>query len=431
MEEVAKLYIGAINPFALTEVLTGRKIDWTKRKSFDLLEDTLETDYSELFDMRYNSPLYAGLKINDRNMAEPVDKAEITVRGDNDTETPDLSGLKNLDDLKRLGVNDVETKKIRSVILSRGILNVKLELPEMDKTLSKTRLSKMLADIVMPSVSPDDTVPDNTSWKVFVDFSRGTIEYSEPVQGALGNSYFIAALMAVAWANPFLVLRKNHSTGGTSKLNSIQFYSKGGEKDAPSKRVEVSDKILINTLNNLPVYCRSSNGDEMYPALYEKAYAKWISKTGSDRPDITKTAFGDPVKATAQLNNKNPQYYLTASRTGDELYSIVRSNSMSYKTIHPMTAWTYASHEDYTGINIAGNHAYTVLGWAFKNTKKYIVLRNPWGITEPEGFNTNQGVFSSFDKSFWMPVNTIGKEGVFAVEINAFQDLFAGIGVAK
>lgn len=96
-----------------------------------------------------------------------------------------------------------------------------------------------------------------------------------------------------------------------------------------------------------------------------------------------------------------------------------------------MTAWTYASHEDYTGINLAGNHAYTVLGWAVRNTKRYIIVRNPWGITEPEGVNNTAGILSSFDKSFWMPANTIAREGVFAVEINSFQELFAGMGVAK
>jgi hypothetical protein len=71
------------------------------------------------------------------------------------------------------------------------------------------------------------------------------------------------------------------------------------------------------------------------------------------------------------------------------------------------------------------------LGWAYQNSKKYIVLRNPWGVTEPAGLNSYQGVLSFFDKTFWRPITMIGNDGVFAIEANSFQNLFAGLGVAK
>lgn len=433
MDKVTNLNVGAINPYALTEALVGRKIDWKKKESIEMMEDALETDYNELFDMKFNSPIYAGLKLNAQNMAEPVAASEITIRGDNDPETPDVSGLTNLSELKKVGIKSLNTTRIRSGVLTRGLLNLKLEVPELDKTISKTRLSKPLASIVMNQGSAGDWTPENGVWKDMGDFFKDVTEFSDPVQGAIGNCYFIAALSAIAWADPYRIVHRNRATGtgDTNRVNAIQFYSKGGGKDAPSKLVEVSDKTIVRTSNNRPIYCRSSDAGEIYPALYEKAFAKWILKTNSDKPDITKTAFGDPVKATAQLNNKKAYYYNTSSRTGNELYSIVRGNSMSYKTIHPMTAWTYGSSKDYTGTNVVGNHAYTVLGWAYRNNKKYIVLRNPWGVTEPAGWNTYQGVLSFFDKSFWRPINMIGNDGVFAIQANSFQNLFAGLGVAK
>ncbi|MBW6533495.1 MAG: hypothetical protein K0B11_00665 [Mariniphaga sp.] len=434
MDKVTNLNVGAINPYALTEALVGRKIDWTKKESIEVMEDALETDYNELFDMKFNSPIYAGLKLNDKNMAEPVAASAITIRGDNESETPDVSGITNLGELKKLGVKSINTTKIRSGVLTRGVLNLKLDLPQMDHTLSKTLLSKPLAAILLgKAATSGDWTPENAVWKDMGDFFKDVIEFSDPVQGAIGNCYFIAAVSAIAWADPYRIVHRNRATGTgeTDRVNAIQFYSKGGGKNAPTKLVEVTDKTLVRTSNNLPIYCRSRDAGEIYPALYEKAFAKWILKTNSDKPDITKTAFGDPVKATAQLNNKTPHYYNTGSRTGDQLYTIVRENSMSYKTIHPMTAWTYGSSKDYTGTNVVGNHAYTVLGWAYKNNKKYIVLRNPWGVTEPAGMNTYQGVLSFFDKSFWRPINMIGNDGVFAIEANSFQNLFAGLGVAK
>ncbi len=433
MDKVGNLNVGAINPYALTEALSGRKIDWTKKESIQVMEDVLETDYNELFDMKFNSPLYAGLKLNAKNMAEPVAASEITIRTEKDLETPDVSSLKTLSELKTLGLKNLDTTKIRTGYLSRGVLNLKLNVPAMDKSLSKTRLSKQLAAVVLGPGTAGDWTPANGAWRDMGDFFKDVTEYNDPIQGAIGNCYFIAALAAIAWADPYLIVHRNRATGTgeTARVNAIQFYSKGGGKDAPSKLVEVSDLTLVNSASNQPIYCRSNDTGEIYPALYEKAFAKWILKTNSDKPDITQTAFGDMVKATAQLNNKTPYYYNTDSRTGDQLYSIVRENSMSYKTIHPMTAWTYGSNKNYTGTNVVGNHAYTVLGWAYKNSKKYIVLRNPWGVTEPAGLNSYQGVLSFFDNTFWRPISMIGNDGVFAIEANSFQNLFAGLGVAK
>ena len=96
-----------------------------------------------------------------------------------------------------------------------------------------------------------------------------------------------------------------------------------------------------------------------------------------------------------------------------------------------MTAWTYGSGEFYTGSNIVACHAYTVLGWAYQYGHEYIVLRNPWGITEPAGLGTYQGLLSFFDKSFWRFIDMIGNDGVFALESWAFKIYFAGLGVAK
>lgn len=433
MDKAPKLNVGAINPYALTEALIGRKVDWSKRDSIEIMEDALETDYNELFDMKFNSPIFAGLKLNEQDMAEPVKDSEITIRDDSELETPDVSSLKTLSELKTLGINTLSTTKIRSGSLSRGVLNLRLNVPEMDKSVSKTRLSKPLASIVRSSGSAGDWTPANGVWKDMGDFFKDVTEFNDPIQGAIGNCYFIAAVAAIAWADPYRIVHRNRATGTSesSRVNAIQFYSKGGGKDAPTKMVEVTDKTIVNSSSNQPIYCRSRDAGEIYPALYEKAFAKWIIKTNSDKPDITKTAFGDPVKATAQLNNKTPYYYNTSSRSGDQIYGIVRGNSMSYKTIHPMTAWTYGSGRNYTGTNIVGNHAYTVLGWAYKNSKKYIVLRNPWGYKEPSGLNTYQGLIYMYDKSFWRPLNMIGNDGVFALEANSFKYYFAGLGVAK
>lgn len=51
--------------------------------------------------------------------------------------------------------------------------------------------------------------------------------------------------------------------------------------------------------------------------------------TSTDMPDITQTAWGDCVFATAQLNGGTLAYFDTASRSADDLWHILRSHCRS------------------------------------------------------------------------------------------------------
>ncbi|KQT22428.1 hypothetical protein ASG31_03650 [Chryseobacterium sp. Leaf404] len=433
MDQAPKeMFVGVINPYALTEAITGRKFDWTDSKSFQILEQALETSYSELFDIKFNSPLYAGLQLAKDNTVKTMRAEDIKVRSSDKLQTINFSTIKNLRDLSKAGIKDIDNVEVKTARLDKGDVKVVLNVPKLNNTITNTTISPVIKDFVFGTLNANaGWTPANCLWSDRGNFFNDVTEFNDPVQGAVGNCYFISAIAALAWATPYAIEHKVRATGTgeTQRVNAIQFYTKGGGKDAPSKLIEVTDSTIITTSNN-PVYCRSNDTGEIWPAVYEKAFAKWINQTADDKPDITKTAYGDPVKAIAQLNNKTPLYYYTNSRTADQLYGIVRENSMSMKTINPMVAWTYGSG-DYSGSNIVANHAYTILGWAFVNNKSYIILRNPWGVTEPNGLNSYQGLISFFDSSFWRPINMIGNDGVFALEINAFKYYFAGMGVAK
>jgi Calpain family cysteine protease len=429
------LSIGAINPFALTEALLGRKVDWSLTESANLVSETLQTDYDELFDMKFNSPIFAGLKLNSSNMAEPVSKKEMKLMTDKDRQTPSLATVKRVSDLENLGIKDINSTDVKRAWTINGKLNLVLNAAALNKKLSNTTVSQPIMDISTP-FRPSAAVgwtPPGYTWRDMGDFFKDMAEFDDPIQGAVGNCYLIAAIAAVAWADPYTIAHHTRPTGpgDTDRVNTIEWFTKGGSKDAPTARVEVTDKVIVNASTLRQPYCSSHDLNELWPSLYEKSFAKWILKDPGDTPDITQTAGGDPAKCTAQINGKTPYYFATASRTADQLYTIVRSHSMSYKTFAPMTAWTYASGPQYTGSNIIANHAYTVLGWAWQNSKQYIVLRNPWGVTEPHGLNTYQGLLSFFDGSLWHPINTIPNDGIFALEASAFKYYYACLGVAK
>lgn len=433
MDQAPKeMFVGVINPYALTEAITGRKFDWKDAKSYQILEETLETNYSELFDIKFNSPLYAGLELTKDNAVRALKSEDIKVRSTDKLESVNLSNIKTLNDLSATGIKNLNTISVKNARLDKGDVKVVLNIPKLNNTINNRLITPSIKNIIFGQGNANGWTPAGTSWSDRGNFFNDVTEYNDPVQGAVGNCYFIAAIAAIAWATPYTIEHKVRATGTgeTDRTNAIQFFTKGGGKDAATRLVEVTDNTIINAYNN-PVYCRSNDAGEIWPAVYEKAFAKWITNVNHDKPDISQTAYGDPAKAVAQLTNKTPYYYYTSSRTGLDLFGIVRENSMSFKTFNPMVAWTYGSGKDYTGSNIVGNHAYTVLGWSTFNNKNYIILRNPWGVTEPNGLNSYQGLISFFDGSFWRPINMIGNDGVFALEINSFQYYFAALGVAK
>jgi hypothetical protein len=122
--------------------------------------------------------------------------------------------------------------------------------------------------------------------------------------------------------------------------------------------------------------------------------------------------------------------------SADVLWDTVRSHSLSYRTIRPMTAWTYGSGEsspdgvEYAEANLVASHAYSVLGWAYANGRKYIVLRNPWGNTEAT-YGELGGTIMMHDVSWWRPITLANPDGVFALRADVFKSYFAGMGVVS
>ena len=48
---------------------------------------------------------------------------------------------------------------------------------------------------------------------------------------------------------------------------------------------------------------------------------------------------------------------------------------------------------NYANTGVYGDHAYSILGYEKTGTERYVVLRNPWGESEPAGNGANDGVF--------------------------------------
>jgi hypothetical protein len=320
-------------------------------------------------------------------------------------------------------------------------LEVSLRLPD---ALRNVQLGRAFPASTLKAITFDPKIvikidmgwtPPGAHWATAGSFFHETAEFFDPVQGAVANCYYIAALSAIAWATPFRIAHLTRATGPTQELfnDMIRFYKpdSGGTID---QEIQMTEAVPL-TMSGDFIYCRSSEAGETWPAVYEKAFAKLTTGTVTDMPDITQTAWGNCVYATAQLNGGTQHYYNTASRSADDLWNILRSNCLSYRTFNPMTAWTYSTgddspdHVDYSSAQVVGSHCYTVLGWAYRSCKRWIVLRNPWGYFEATA-SVLDDTISMYDVSWWRPITLKNPDGVFAMEIGAFKKYFAGFGTA-
>jgi hypothetical protein len=411
-----------------------------------MLEDILQTPYAELFDPVHEGPLYTGLRLDQDLALQRVRSPLLDVTVDLDRYDIDLpydgdGDVRMLRDLgPRFDTSDVGSiPVVRSETTAGGRMLLTLRLPDKDRL---DRLHTVLTPDVVRSISfdvelkvTDGWTPPGGTWARTGDFFNEGAEFFDPVQGAVANCYYIAALAAVAWATPYRITHTTRATGQPQEAftDRVQFFvpDSGGTLD---KDIEVTESLPLSAGGGF-IYCRSSESGEIWPAVYEKAYAKLKTGIGGDHPDITATGWGDCVWATAQLNGGHRSYWNTAGRTGDQMWDLVRANSLSRRTIRPMTAWTYstgaASEKKivYADTNVVASHCYTVLGWDYRNGVKYLVLRNPWGNTEPT-VGVLTGTHSAYDISWWRPIALAPNDGTFGIEAGAFQTYFAGLGVA-
>jgi hypothetical protein len=386
-----------------------------------------------------------------------------------DLTTPDLSSVRKLEDLEKMGLKDLKNSYVKAARTQNGKLKLTIEAPELGRRVSNRGITMSINNLITPFrfEGRQSWTPPNASWRdvsetmyqrlngrVISDLTRFKIghgmggrgmttmrSFDDPVQGAASNSWFVAALFSVFWSDPSMINRatKVMCHGGESSKDKkfvVRFYDKGGRQNNKTETIEVNYELPVNNSDNELIYCKSSDGTDIWPGLYEKAFAKWIigdksSDSSSEHPDLTQLNAGDPIKAMAQINDREPHYFDCDKHSACDLVGLVRAHCLNYKTINPMAAFTYATGSHYDGANVVANHAYSILGNCVLGRKQYIVLRNPWGVTEPEGITGYHGLIGRLEPEVWSPTVLLDQGGVFALDSESFKQAFSHIGVAK
>jgi len=395
--------VGVINPYAAAEVIAQKKINWEQvAEPQVMLAEILGVSAEQIFDLR-NPILRPDAELTADGSLKVLSEAQTTARVTN-------------------------FFKGQAAPVSRSIAAQRLRLATIQKnTVISDTLMRATVQI---SGSGTPWTPADKDWVDMGDYFEDVAELNDPIQGALGDCYFIAALASVAWARPYAIINMiRPSAWGNEEqpIHKVSFYkSDAGEAQA----VEVTELVPVTKPGHNWVYARSLDAGETWPAVMEKAYVKWRTGNSSDYPNYPVIAGGDPVNACAEIIGGAKTYVGHSGKTGDDLWTFVRSNCMSKRTINPMVAWTYDTQPagtNYGAAKVVANHAYSILGWEYVNNEKYIVLRNPWG-THHAVLDTISGNWTARQISFAASI-PLNSNGVFAMKAATFQKYFAVSGV--
>lgn len=296
--------------------------------------------------------------------------------------------------------------------------------------------------------------------------------FCDPIQGNVADCFFLAALGSCAWNTLIPIKPNNFAVSFT-----IPFWNSGNPQPAT-----VSNKLFLGA-NDMPVYAQPTLQNEIWVAIYEKAFAKFKGCTldAEGNPDISQlpSKTGSALDALANLTNKKYSFTTVPSQTAfltknappspfngvqcQDYYDIVKTvctpnaASPSYgKTKYPMVAWTYDSEDNTPMWKAKGlkyrsdaeptrmllpKHTYSILGYyKIPNGDKYIVLRDPKGsVPCGDAFISSYLTSPPPDTSYyWDPVGNPAKFkpldlskcpcGVFGLRVDAFTGCFSGFG---
>jgi hypothetical protein len=392
--ESAGLNAGVINPFALVEIKLRRTVNWRQVADPKLfVEAVLGFEYEKLFDPKYGSPLYPGVRFD---------------------------------------------TKLKKLVRDDSVLSVR----ELLDGFSKPDEAARRAGVYRPLHIPDD--PLGIQWSDPGQFFTAPADFTDPVQGGIPDCHFISALASLAWARPYLIAQKTRPLAASDDfvlgtgVDEFDMWFPAGTL----QQIEVTELLPLQQPGNVYLYGRSSKPGETWPAVYEKAWVKLSTNDTGDEPDYSKIGGGDAMDDLAVLTGLTPSWTATAGQSGDSIWNDVRSHCEGSWTFDPMAAMTYPSAAaapttiNYGTANLVACHWYSILGWQYdeETQEEFIVLRNPWGFYEAT-LDVDAGPWVSIEQIPYFLQEKYGEgdfvqsldlpgNGIFALGADTFQQYF-------
>ncbi|MCF0199666.1 MAG: hypothetical protein HUK02_10155 [Bacteroidaceae bacterium] len=427
------LLLATINPFALAEVVARKRFRWDKMKNpREKLSEIFNVSQEKLFghDSVIVNPTMTvkGGKVVHLKHGEARKRMRRFMEGETRERLPHHGRGRALR-VKGLTLENTTDRVMDALALESDDETKRMTLQQVEV---KTSQKEEFTPLTTACDEQEIWDPNGIVWADKGSFFQDHAEWSDPMQGALGDCYFICSLCSVAWSRPYVIVNATCPAEDGNEDNPYHMISFYNDKNK-LESVEVSELLPVQAGSLDYKFARSSEEKEVWPAVMEKAYVKWRTGGASDRPFYELIEAGDPVEACRHLIGGKKTYRYTDGTGAQMLFKFVTDNSLFGRTVNPMVAWTRPSQPEgynYADAHLVAGHAYSVLGYIITDDEeRYIVLRNPWG-TYGAVQGCLEGKFSSKTLKYMSSIK-LGENGVFAMEVMTFKKLFAGMGVVK
>jgi|MTBAKMStandDraft_1061839.scaffolds.fasta_scaffold29680_2 hypothetical protein len=257
------------------------------------------------------------------------------------------------------------------------------------------------------------------AWEVYPGQYVRARKYDDPLQGDCDSCIALAGLSSMGWTNSTF-----YDINPVVKIGNYNYYTIYFWPNSVRKTVRVSERLCVE--NNQLRFASSKEAGELWPSIYEKAYAAFVkanhNSTTVDTFTMSTTAFGKNGKVTMEELTKLPFADPLISSIPDtyeipDVYSFINQKSVGGKTAKPMIAWTPPGGDT---AGIKADHTYSVLGVVPGDN--YIVLRDPKkGAPEPNLNVLNNKVVTLGGVNIDL---RILDDGIFALHKDTFANLF-------
>lgn len=291
-----------------------------------------------------------------------------------------------------------------------------------------------------------------SAWDYVAPMFDGPPSFADVAQGGVPNCNFLASLASVALSMPSVLVERATPAASPrgERLRQIRLSSgdginqvliservpryviRDGSDDAiggAGSRQESSSRTLLPCAQN--TWSMQGELFKAWPAVYEKACARIGLGVAHDRPNLMLPNYwipggwdelGQPTDTVHPITGLTgiPTMRVDAMPMNEnDIWSFVMERMIGDVARLPMICSAAASETfstaEWERIRLVPDHAYSVLGAIEADRHRYIVLRNPWGIYQPDATATIGGRWHG---------EVLGQRGLFAYELSQFKAHF-------
>lgn len=240
-----------------------------------------------------------------------------------------------------------------------------------------TGLKKPLAQ---PKLTEDSEKSGKVTWAPRAgEVSVNGFDADDPLQGQVGDCYFISALAAVAKSQPELLAQA--VTTNRDGTYTVRFFERKNGDPSPKPVSVTIDGNFANRFGRLE-YAAARETKELWPMIFEKAYASWKGGFGDIEGGMSATAL-------EALTGAKPGFFPVTTESKPEAIAAQLEAALAQRGA--VVALSKPWEPSVQGV--VADHAYTVLGVEKRGGETFVKLRNPWGEREPGHDGRDDGIF--------------------------------------